>query len=357
MDERTTLIVTEADIGTIFAEVGIDQLMDETIATLERAFAEYGDGATTIRARTGFVYDVPEPGLVEFMPAMRGRKRVVMKVVGYHPGNPVNRGLPTILATNSLYDVTNGHLIALVDGTFATAVRTGAASAVASTILAKPDSRTLGIIGTGAQAVTQLHALSRRFAFDRVFVHDIEDAHQASFVSRAGFVGLPIEIVDKAEVLARADILVVATSNAVGAKPVVVRGPHQTHLHINAVGSDIPGKVELAREFLSDAGVFPDYREQALVEGECQQLSPDMVGLELHELIKHPAKGIAYRNGLTVFDSTGNPLEDLAITEILVGHAKRLGLGQDLVVEAGVYDALDPYRFAPPEPVNARLVG
>lgn len=345
MLKRETLIVSEADIAAIIASLGIDQLMDDTIAALQSAFFEFGNGAIEIRQRTGFVYDDPEPGLVEFMPSMRTRQSVAMKVVGYHPGNPVNRQLPTILATNSLYDTTNGHLRALVDGTFATALRTGAASAVASRILAAPESRVLGIIGSGAQAVTQAHALSRCFTFTHVLVHDINRDHAESFAARTPFLRVPVRIVPKAEVFARSDILVLATSNSVGAPPVLVQGVHQPHLHINAVGSDIPGKTELSPTILRTAFVAPDYRVQALVEGECQQLSPDTIGPELHELVKGPERFRDEQRRFTVFDSTGNPLEDLVVTETLVKHAERLAIGRRIVIEAGAYDPLDPYRF------------
>ncbi|MBO0664551.1 ornithine cyclodeaminase family protein [Jiella sp. MQZ9-1] len=345
MLERETLIVSESDIAAIIASIGIDQLMDDTIDALQAAFFEFGNGAIEIRQRTGFVYDAPEPGLVEFMPSMRTRQSVAMKVVGYHPGNPVNRQLPTILATNSLYDTTSGHLRALVDGTFATALRTGAASAVASSILAAPQSRVLGIIGTGAQAVTQAHALSRRFVFAQVLIHDTNGDHARSFADRTPFLHAPVSIVSKAEVLARADILVLATSNPVGAPPVLANGLHQPHLHINAIGSDIPGKTELSATLLQTAFVAPDYRIQALVEGECQQLSPDAIGPELHELVKAPERFWDQQQCFTVFDSTGNPLEDLVVTETLVRHAECLGIGRKITIEAGVYDPLDPYRF------------
>jgi len=174
--QRATIILSEENIGEIVAAVGLDTLMDETIAKLRDALNVFGDGQVEIQPRTGFVYETPEMGLIEFMPAYRRDKNVALKVVGYHPGNPFNRGMPTVMATNSLYDVRDGHLIAVIDGVFATAVRTGAASAVASKLLAHPESKTLGLIGAGAMAVTQAHALSRIYDFDAVLIHDIDPA-------------------------------------------------------------------------------------------------------------------------------------------------------------------------------------
>ena len=95
------------------------------------------------------------------MPIYKKGAEVVIKVVGYHPKNPKNFNLPTILSSISSYDTKTGHLMGIADGVLLTALRTGAASAVASELLAKPESTTLGLIGCGAQSITQLHALSR----------------------------------------------------------------------------------------------------------------------------------------------------------------------------------------------------
>jgi len=101
------------------------------------------------------------------------------------------------MATNSLYDVRDGHLIAVIDGVFATAVRTGAASAVASKLLAHPESKTLGLIGAGAMAVTQAHALSRIYDFDAVLIHDIDPAVEKTFAKRVSALGITPIIASK----------------------------------------------------------------------------------------------------------------------------------------------------------------
>ena len=168
-----TLLLESDDVRALVFQIGIDRLMDDAIAELEAELQNFDSSRFEIPMRSGFDYEAPAPGLIEWMPIMNSGTRALIKVVGYHPMNPASRRLPTILSTAFAFDAGSGHLHAIVDATFATAVRTGAASAVASRILAIPEARTLGLVGCGAQAMTQLHALSRLFPIDRVLLHDI----------------------------------------------------------------------------------------------------------------------------------------------------------------------------------------
>ena len=174
-----TLLLTETDVQRLLRAVGIDRFMDALIVRLETAFCSV-DSATEIPVRTGFHYDTPASGLIEWMPIKTPSGPMVIKVVGYHPSNPATHRLPSVISTLFAYDTTTGHLEAVMDGTLLTAMRTGAASAVASRWMARPDSCRLGLIGCGAQAVTQLHALSRLFTFEQVLIHDIDASAMAS---------------------------------------------------------------------------------------------------------------------------------------------------------------------------------
>ena len=185
-----TNVFTVADIRTIVRDVGIDGLMDEVIARLTEVCKDFDPDAYAIPVRGGFDYRCPDLGLLEWMPALEISRSATLKVVGYHPANPRRRALPSILSTTLSFDTSSGHLAALMDGTFATALRTGAASAVASRVLAARDSRVLGLVGCGAQAVTQLHGLSRVFDLDQVLVYDIEAGAAASFAGRVKPLGL-----------------------------------------------------------------------------------------------------------------------------------------------------------------------
>ena len=127
-----TLVLSVEDTRRIIRYVGLDALMDEVITRLTQAFEQFDPTQTVVPVRTGFSYEHPYVGLVEWMPLFEKHRQIVLKAVGYHPQNPSLHNLPTVLSTVSAYDPVSGHLTAVIDGTFLTALRTGAASAIAT---------------------------------------------------------------------------------------------------------------------------------------------------------------------------------------------------------------------------------
>jgi ornithine cyclodeaminase/alanine dehydrogenase-like protein (mu-crystallin family) len=323
--------------------------MDQLIDQLETTLLDFDAQRIEVPARSGFYYQNPQLGLMEWMPVFRKEEAVLMKMVGYHPANPVQNHLPTILSTYSLYSPLTGSFLAIADGTFLTALRTGAASAIASRRLAKPDSRVLGLIGAGAQAMSQLHALNRHFPLERVLVHDINPAAAHSFAARIAPLELgplEIEVTDPRSLLAVSDIVCTATSVDLGAGPVIpTDADRRPWLHFNAVGSDLPGKTELPLSLLREALVIPDFLRQAENEGECQQLQPEEIGPELSEIIQKPELVRGARERLTVFDSTGYALEDLLAMTLVVELALKHRIGNWIQFEAASSDPLNPYEM------------
>lgn len=341
-----TIILTKDDIAEIVNRVGVHQLMDDIIDELRKTFRNFDDVLTQVRQRDGFRYLTPFPGVLEWMPVMQVDDYAVIKLVGYNPGNPVLYQMPTIVSTLSLYNIRTGHLMALTDGTFATALRTGAASALASEVLANPASEVVGLVGCGAQAVTQLHALSRLFDIKRVLVYDIDDSVLASFPERCRFLNLDIRRVARKQLEEESDIICTATSVGLDDGPVIDGRNLKPWVHINAVGSDLPRKIELPLALLNESLVCPDYRAQAVIEGECQQLTPAAIGPEIVELVKRAPEYRSYQMSKTVFDSTGFALEDKAAMQVLLALAKEVGVGRSLPVESIAVDPMDPYSFA-----------
>ncbi len=343
-----TLILTSDDTRAIVRRVGLDAVMDEMIDRITTTLRTYDIHETVVPVRAGFHYETPTIGLIEWMPIMRNGNRTTVKIVGYHPRNPTDYGIPTILATVSAYDTATGHLVGLADGTFLTALRTGAASAVATQHLAREDSKVVGLIGCGAQAVSQLHAISRCFDIEQVLIYDIDDSVLRSFPQRISILGLrraEVGVADTAAILAESDILCTATSVDVGGGPVFSDGQSKPGLHINATGSDFKGKVEIPKELLLRSLVVPDVLEQAISEGECQQLDGDNIGPELHDVVKDPERFAFAREQRTVFDSTGWALEDHVALEMMMHYAGELGLGTEMEIESISHDAKNPYEF------------
>jgi ornithine cyclodeaminase len=328
--------------------LGLDTFMDEAISALTQIFNDYDICAYDIPIRDGFEYHVPSLGLVEWMPTMKVNGHIVLKIVGYHPSNPVLRKLPSVLSTAFSIDTQTGHVTGIMDSTFTTAIRTAAASAIASRVLAKPNSKVLGLIGCGAQALSQLHALSRVMPLEHVLLFDTDSAVSASFDQRVAPLGLDnlkIEITPCKELARQADIICTTTSVDIGNGPVFDDDNVQPHVHVNAVGSDFPGKIEVPKSLLERSLVCPDFLQQALLEGECQQLSSGAIGPDIASLVQKSADYQKYQRQTTVFDSTGWALEDFVMHNLLAKYAAKLGCGTHVLVSTAGADCKDPYRF------------
>ena len=343
---KTRLLGAE-DLASLLDIVGRDQFMDLMIERMRSRFADESD--FDARARDGFRYDKPALGLIEWMPTHEIGGPVVVKMVGYHPTNPIQRGLPSVLATSSMWDTETGHLTAIADATLLTAIRTGAASGIATDILAREGPTTVGIIGLGAQAVTQLHAISRVRTIERVIGYDPSGPASCTFASRVEFIGAQVDVVgadDLDKLVGAVDVLCTCTSVDVGAGPVMGDGPVRQWLHINAVGADFPGKLELPVELIRRSIVYPDSLAQCLAEGECQQVPASRIGPALPDLVRNEEAHHPNRNKLTVFDSTGWAVEDEIALRLLLELADRHDLGSTFALESIPIDPYDPY--APP---------
>lgn len=340
-----TVVIGQAELATIVAAAGRDTLMDTMIERLHGAFVSAA-GREGTPVREGFRRGANASGVLEWMPHHEPGRSVTIKTVAYTPTNPEALGLPTILGTVTRFDDVTGRLVAISDGVLLTALRTGAASAVASRLLARPESRAVGLIGAGAQAVTQLHALSRVFDVDQVLVYDINPKHAESFLDRVAFVGLDVRVAGVREIEECCDIICTATSVPIGGGPVLPGDHVRPHAHLNAIGSDLPGKTELPVGLLRRALVCPDHVGQARREGECQRLRDADIGPDLPTLCEHPELAVANRDRLTVFDSTGFALEDHVALDVILDYAVKLGVGHRLQVELIPVNALNPYELA-----------
>jgi ornithine cyclodeaminase/alanine dehydrogenase-like protein (mu-crystallin family) len=348
--QRCTLVLSRDVIEGIVREVGLDTILDRLVTRLRHTMTTLDPHRTVTPARSGFHYHTPRPGLVEWMPVHEVGSDVTIKLVGYHPQNPAAFDLPTIVSTISAYDTATGHLRYIMDGILPTALRTAAASVVATHLLAAPDSRTLGIIGCGAQAVAHVHALARSFPLKRILVYDVDPAAAASLPSRCqGFaLRARFEVVALERAVSEADILLTATSVDIGAGPLFGHLPTRPHLHVNAIGSDFPGKTELPLGLLSRSYVCPDFAPQAVVEGECQQLRPEQIGKDIATLIQNEGLAAELRQGTTVYDSTGWALQDQVTLRLFAELAEERGLGQWIEIENMQGDAKSPYGFLIP---------
>ena len=164
-------------------------------------------------------------------------------------------------------------------------------------------------------------------------------------IAALGLQGIQLRRAPVSELLRRSDLICTSTSVDIGKGPVFEDVELNPWVHINAVGSDFPNKVELPLSLLRRSLVCPDFPEQARREGECQQLSDEEIGPSLVELMKNTERFEDARDMTTVFDSTGWALQDHVVMGILVGYAREYSLGSEIQIECSSADPRNPYDF------------
>lgn len=276
-------------------------------------------------------------GVSLFMPSHApGVARTALKLVSVYPDNP-RRGLPAITGVVILLDAGTGAPLALMDARFLTALRTGAASGVATDVLARPDARTLAVIGAGAQAPYQALAVCavRPIRAIHLFNRTRERAEALARRLREELGGRGVEIevcATAAEAVRQADVICTATS---AAEPVLPAAEVAPGTHVNAVGSFRLDMRELPRELLRRAGrVFVDQREAALEEaGEVIDAlaagvlaSSDLI--EIGAVIAGERPGRTGTGEITVFKSCGLAAQDLFAAARVLEEAERAGAGR-----------------------------
>jgi len=294
--------------------------MADVINVVEEAFRIWGEGKGNMPAK---VYLPVEHGDFRAMPAALPGC-VGIKWVNAHPQNP-SRNLPSVMATVIYNDPETGYPLAIMDATEITAYRTGAAAAIASKYLARRDSHTIGIIGAGYQAYTQILAHSELFSPISVNVFDISKVAVDRLIN--SLPGFSIKNCSIREAAA-ADIVCTLTPSR---DPIIKKEWIIAGTHINAVGADATGKEELDSSILKDAIVIVDDLKQASTGGEINV--PIQKGIytirevygTLAELVTGKKKGRADNKVITVFDSTGIAIEDIAVAKFLFERAQQMG--------------------------------
>ena len=314
MSVRRTLILSRSQIADL-ADMG------EAVEAVAESFVAQAEGTAQMPPK---VYlDLPEHhGDFRAMPAsMDGAAGV--KWVNSHPENPVRHGLPSVMGVYILSDPETAYPEAILDATLLTALRTGAAAAVASRRLAIEAPATVGFVGSGVQATFLFTA--HRAVYGDTFQALFADLDPARAQTLAGALGGRAVSVEEAS---GADIVCTSTPSR---SPVVERPWLAPHAHVNAMGADAEGKQELDPAILRDARVFIDEREQATHSGEINVplARGDFAEADLAGTLGQALTDAVPvdRQALTVFDSTGLALQDLALARRLVARARELGAG------------------------------
>src|SRR5262245_22095766 len=280
-------------------------------------------------------------GLMALMPSYQSGTGYGLKAICITPGNPA-AGLDSHQGVVLLSSPQTGEPLAVLNASAVTEIRTAAVSAVATGLLARSDANVLAIVGTGVQARSHLMAIAatRPLAEVRIagsaapkaakFVTDV--AHAA--LAEVGASGVRAIACDSAEAAVNgADIVVTATNSA---RPVLEAGWLSPGTHINAVGACLPHTRELDTQAVARAALFADSRESVLAESGDYLLAaadgavgPGHIRAEIGDLLAGlaPGQGRRHESEITIFESLGLAVEDLAAATVAYQRARHLGTG------------------------------
>jgi alanine dehydrogenase len=318
----------------VLSETQVQSLIDvdELIAALEQAHVQYSTGKAVMPVR--LVVPLPQiQGRITSMPGFLSDDRALgMKVITYFQENP-KRNLPAILGSILLFSSGTGKLMAVMDGSYITAIRTACASAVATKALANADTPVLGILGAGVQARSHIQALTR--------VRKIESINICSPSGRSGVAiqkefepktGVKIEVVRSPEEALRDADLVVTASTA--KTPIVKAEFLKAGAHVNAVGSHRPDSRELDGATVARAKVVVDSREAIMAECgdillaiEERSISRDHIHAEIGEVLAGSKAGRSSAGEITLYKSVGIAIQDVAAANLVYRKALEQGVG------------------------------
>jgi alanine dehydrogenase len=257
---------------------------------------------------------------------------VAVKVNGNFPDNRSRHGLPTIQGVVFLADASNGRPLALLDSIEITRQRTAAATAVATQYLARPESRTATICGCGEQGRIQLRALRHKLELSQVFAWDIDFQTSRRFSAQmTAELGIDVTAIDDLrEGTLVSDAIVTCTSSR---SPFLGLADVRPGTFVAAVGADNPEKSEIKPELMAKAAVIVDVLQQSIVMGDMHRaikaavMTPSDVRAELGTLIAERRPGRLADEEITIFDSSGTGVQDVAAAARAYELARDRGIG------------------------------
>ena len=311
--------------------------MHKAIEAVKAAFAQLSTGQADVPLRVTLQV-ARHNGITLFMPAyLPTDDRMAVKIVSVFNDNPA-KGLPLIHALVVVVDATTGAPVAVMDGTYLTALRTGAASGAATDLLARQDARTAAIFGAGVQGRTQLEATSAVRPIREAWVYDVMSEQATAFAAEMSQrLSLPVRVAGTpAEAARQADVICTATTSS---RPVFDDTSVRPGTHINAVGAYTPEMQEIPVETVLRAKVVIDHREASLAEAgdlliplRQGRMSEDHIYAELGEIAAGLKPGRVSPEEITLFKSVGVAVQDAAAAGAALEAARRMGLGTEVAL-------------------------
>ena len=300
--------------------------LDELVDALAEAHADLTAGSASMPPRTAALVSERE-GLLGVMPSYLPSAGLACKLVTLFPHN---RDRETHQALICVFDPANGTPLALMDGTYITATRTAAGSALATRLLAREDAHVLAILGTGVQAHSHARALPRVRRIDEIRVASRDREKAKAFAAEIG--GLAADSYEQA---VRGADIVAATTHAT--EPVIRRAWLEPGTHVNSVGLNPSGR-EVDEATVADAVLVVESRESALAPPpagapELAGVDPSRVYAELGELVSGVKPGRRSEQEITLYKSVGVAVQDAAAAALVLKAARERSIGKEIELE------------------------
>ncbi len=327
-----TLIIGHSEVSQLLPMHECIKVMEETFRTLAR-----GDA---LQPQRQVIWLPDKKGALGVMPSYLGTPRAIgSKIITVFPGN-LNTHYESHQGAVLLFECDNGKLLAVIDASSITAIRTAAVSAVATRMLARPDSTDLAVLGSGTQAAMHIEAMSVVRPIKRITVWSRNADHAKRFAEReSNRHGITVDPVASAqEAVVGSDIVCTTTGST---SPVLMGKWLQPGMHVNAVGASTPAFRELDSEAVARSKLFVDRRESTINEAEDFR-APRREGAigdahirgELGELLLGEVEGRLDRSEITLFKSVGLAVEDLAAANHIYKKAEASNSGTCLEFSA-----------------------
>ena len=318
------LILSASDVKNLVS-------MRDIINAVEEAFRAYGKGTCRIAPIVLTMIDKYE-GEHEIKSGYVDNYCIGTKIVTFYKNNRSRYDRPALSGTIVLNDLNDGRALAIIDGTYITASRTGAAGAVAAKYLARKNSANIGVIGAGTQGRYQVSALNEVLGISSVKVYDVLSESAAKYVKEmTGKYPFDIEQAESPrQAVQDADLIITATPST---KPIILNEWVSEGVHINAIGADSPGKQELDPRIVARAKVIVDSMTQCVERGEIQAairqglLRKEDIYAELAEIVLGRKSGRSTAKEITIFDATGLAVQDVTTAYTVYSLAQKKGLG------------------------------
>jgi ornithine cyclodeaminase len=346
LKESSVRILSVQDIASIVAKHGFNNFIMDLVEYTKNDFIRWNEFDKSSR----YAAHVPG-GVLELMPTADD-KFFTYKCVNGHPANPFD-GKQTVVATGQLNEIKHGYPLLISEMTVLTALRTAASTVMAGDLLARKDSKTIAIIGTGAQSEFQTLAHKLIRPIETVKYFDTDPQAMIKYAHNMKDSGLELVACDSAkEACDGVDIIVVCTACKLHA--VVIENDWiKDGMHISGLGGDCPGKTELEKDILFRGKVVVEYIEQSLVEGEIQNLTEKEVEQVLHaelwEILTGKKKGRENDKEITIYDSVGFAIEDFSVLRLALDLAEKYNIGSQMEMVPPIKDPKNLFSALSPD--------